>query len=1335
MFVDLKPINWFHASFVSRSSMRFEFVWIYGHVLPHHNPFLNVLAIGKTDVHGPYHDTNVSMLRGPACSALKIATQDHCILSPVKSAECHSSRDSVDINTAQKSIVHSRFLRPVGRARARVGWCAHVVRKGESAITRLSQPNPIWRVIIPIALRLAVMWRRLISIPLPRAVKLALTDDWCLIASKHRSVMSVHVMSAVTEGGHRYTLRTAYRTGAGCKLRILDAPEPDTAQQASGLSLPPYFVCACGGKNQQRSVFRERDRLTLNPRRALRNVYPAQLASMAKIVELGVPRMHRGIQFRAKVNDTASHQRTANFEVAADQERINVTIEKAFDNLELGIIVNLPVEIVNQKVQTELVKYGHLFAREGRTCNKDRATENLAVDKPALSTPAQHSPRADCPPLKRILQDTCCRTWFLYKLLQGLMHEPVYQPLYESSWKIHITRQQFASSEAVLLTGSQCDRRAEDLPCRRRRGASPRPSDYGSATLPLSYEGRALRVRDWSRRATTTHTQNFTPPNIPLSPCFVDGQHGRKRKRYNHTTPPVLHHWDATPSAPGVDQSLVRDLGHPYSSHACGGEEKLTPPPPPQPSEILNAAEQTLFYRIPRGWKCAMSDAKSYALKEFHEYMEILHSASHLSWRISLVRAGLRWCVCCYWGVKCGSCVVSRRRECLRIRLTWLYCPDHVPGRGRKLFYRSRCDFRSSSSLLHQVQELGGRFSKGPCGRLLTLGIYFIHVAGTLEAVPTDVDESIDGRACVTRQLRRSSYEEPRLRKSWYREIKPSTRALDNATGDVPKLHIRGPYTLFAIARLPPRLPGSITGRVTLGFSRVGIVPDDVAGRRVFFEGFPVSPRSCIPLLHFAPRSTHFGSQDVWLFTSRSRELMRVSEGNVEQRRNARAGETGDPRSQAVRAKQQKTAFIVGAVLALGQILASASLIYGVYKAVPKVHVGREHCTPVQSLALRDDWGLDARGSGAVKAPSFFGFKGGKKTPACYSRILLCVQGKTDCLVLWLVYGVIGYLLSKAATIFLIIKFFSGERSAIAGVGVLAFQSGKCICRSAVEVLKTAEEDEVPECEGAGKRETPRKPADMRHRPSRFPHSRGGIYHTPPRQSSVISYYRFIGIEPSMFQYYRIPLFAYFLMIVNKYRETLQEEFDDLEKLHKRPRFSPLARNKLAAHSPAVCSSLSCVWRDESAASLNNEVSRVREVSMEQRRNASAGRTADLGESGIVPSQPPPGFPWNLPFPLPLNSGAAPFSPHFARIGSQDLDGGESETRWKWSGARMQGRGKRQFEITPASQQHRPARFLCCENLLVHPPGIEPASPCYGRRGDVKNGLALRLNPMREHEH
>ncbi|KAJ8874651.1 hypothetical protein PR048_025517 [Dryococelus australis] len=55
----------------------------------------------------------------------------------------------------------------------------------------------------------------------------------------------------------------------------------------------------------------------------------------------------------------------------------------------------------------------------------------------------------------------------------------------------------FPRIAAVLLTDSQCDTRTEDLPCRRHRGANPRPSHYRSATLPLSYEsdGRGFAPR------------------------------------------------------------------------------------------------------------------------------------------------------------------------------------------------------------------------------------------------------------------------------------------------------------------------------------------------------------------------------------------------------------------------------------------------------------------------------------------------------------------------------------------------------------------------------------------------------------------------------------------------------------------------------------------------------------------------------------------------------------------------------------------------------------------------------------------------------------------------
>ncbi|KAJ8866532.1 hypothetical protein PR048_032375 [Dryococelus australis] len=54
--------------------------------------------------------------------------------------------------------------------------------------------------------------------------------------------------------------------------------------------------------------------------------------------------------------------------------------------------------------------------------------------------------------------------------------------------------------ETDLLTNSQCDNRTEHLPRRRRRGANPRHSDYRSATLPLSYEGRAKTLFLWATR-------------------------------------------------------------------------------------------------------------------------------------------------------------------------------------------------------------------------------------------------------------------------------------------------------------------------------------------------------------------------------------------------------------------------------------------------------------------------------------------------------------------------------------------------------------------------------------------------------------------------------------------------------------------------------------------------------------------------------------------------------------------------------------------------------------------------------------------------------------------
>ncbi|KAJ8882632.1 hypothetical protein PR048_014444 [Dryococelus australis] len=51
----------------------------------------------------------------------------------------------------------------------------------------------------------------------------------------------------------------------------------------------------------------------------------------------------------------------------------------------------------------------------------------------------------------------------------------------------------------------------------------------------------------------------------------------------------------------GVDGSLVRDLGHPDSSQlVLWRQGEANPLPPPNPSKLLNAAEQTLLYRVPR---------------------------------------------------------------------------------------------------------------------------------------------------------------------------------------------------------------------------------------------------------------------------------------------------------------------------------------------------------------------------------------------------------------------------------------------------------------------------------------------------------------------------------------------------------------------------------------------------------------------------------------------------------------------------------------------------------------------------------------------------------------
>ncbi|KAJ8868470.1 hypothetical protein PR048_029998 [Dryococelus australis] len=59
-------------------------------------------------------------------------------------------------------------------------------------------------------------------------------------------------------------------------------------------------------------------------------------------------------------------------------------------------------------------------------------------------------------------------------------------------------------------------------------------------------------------------------------------------------------------------------------------------------------------------------------------------------------------------------------------------------------------------------------------------------------------------------------------------------------------------------------LQGSYVPEVAPGFSHVGIMPDDAAGRRGFSRRSPISPGPCIPSLHHTrPRFTPVGSRDL----------------------------------------------------------------------------------------------------------------------------------------------------------------------------------------------------------------------------------------------------------------------------------------------------------------------------------------------------------------------------------------------------------------------------------------------------------------------------------------
>ncbi|KAJ8896818.1 hypothetical protein PR048_002164 [Dryococelus australis] len=70
------------------------------------------------------------------------------------------------------------------------------------------------------------------------------------------------------------------------------------------------------------------------------------------------------------------------------------------------------------------------------------------------------------------------------------------------------------------------------------------------------------------------------------------------------------------------------------------------------------------------------------------------------------------------------------------------------------------------------------------------------------------------------------------------------------------------------------------------------------------------------------------------------------------------------------------------------------------------------------------------------------------------------------------------------------------------------------------------------------------------------------------------------------------------------------------------------------------------------------------------------------------------GYLRDIPFPLPLHSGTAQFSPHFTLIGSQDVA--------LESSAGVQWREKREI---PADQWHHPAPISNCKNLGVTRPG------------------------------
>ncbi|KAJ8869172.1 hypothetical protein PR048_030742 [Dryococelus australis] len=154
--------------------------------------------------------------------------------------------------------------------------------------------------------------------------------------------------------------------------------------------------------------------------------------------------------------------------------------------------------------------------------------------------------------------------------------------------KYMVATQNIVSSETDLLTNSQCDNRSEHPPRRRHRGANPRPSDYKSATLPLSYDGRASLNANGTRcsQAALNHCPaREVPPGEQSTPragsptCFSDEFRGRRA-----SPPPNMLSWSprdltsrgATPWGSGKRGGWLRRGGsHPSSDAAAA--DKMAP--------------------------------------------------------------------------------------------------------------------------------------------------------------------------------------------------------------------------------------------------------------------------------------------------------------------------------------------------------------------------------------------------------------------------------------------------------------------------------------------------------------------------------------------------------------------------------------------------------------------------------------------------------------------------------------------------------------------------------------------------------------------------------------